>query len=81
MQKIPAISCNPLFFEYAAHQNINKSLNVSFSSQLNVTSLMSIINNLATVSEPRTLTLGAVLQAKLSSEQIKIATEKGWSIA
>ena len=67
--------------DLVAPKNINKSLNVSYSSQLNVTSLMSIINNLATISEPKTLTLGPILMAKLSPEQIKVATEKGWSVA
>ena len=44
-------------------------------------SLMSIINNLATVTTTQTLTLGSTYLAKLSSEEKAIATSKGWTLA
>ena len=44
-------------------------------------SLMSIINHLATVSETKTLTLGATNLAKLTDAEKTKATEKGWSLA
>ena len=44
-------------------------------------SLMSIINNLATVTTTQTLTLGSTNLAKLSSEEKAIATNKGWTLA
>ena len=56
---------------------------VSFSASVNLThdSLMSIINNLATVTSAQTLTLGATNKAKLSADEIAIATGKGWTVA
>ena len=59
----------------------NISANISFSSCTNLTheSLMSIINNLATISG-KTLTLGATNLAKLSEEEKAIATNKGWTL-
>ena len=41
---------------------------------------MSIINNLATVTTPQTLTIGATNIAKLSSDEIAIAVNKGWTV-
>ena len=43
-------------------------------------SLMSIINNLATVTTAQTLTLGSTNLSKLSSEEKAIATNKGWTL-
>ena len=59
----------------------NISANIIFSSCKNLThdSLMSIINNLATVTD-KTLTLGATNLAKLSEEEKAIATNKGWTL-
>jgi surface protein len=59
----------------------NISCNVSFYyCPLTHESLMSIINNLATVTETRTLQLGSVELAKLTAEEIAIATNKGWTL-
>ena len=66
--------------------NINSGTNISndimFSdcNKLTVTSLLSIINNLATVTGSKTLTLGSTNLAKLTDGQIAIATNKGWTI-
>lgn len=49
-------------------KNITKALNFSSFYRLNKESLLAIIENLATVSAATTLTLGAVLKAKLTSE-------------
>ena len=43
-------------------------------------SLMSIINNLTTVTTTQKLTLGSTNLAKLSSEEKAIATNKGWTL-
>ena len=59
--------------------NISKSLSLS-STILDVTSLLDVIDNLATVTSTQTLTLGATLLAKLTEEQIAVATNKGWTI-
>lgn len=58
---------------------INVSVNAS--SLLNRASLRALINGLAEVETTQTLTLGATLKAKLTEEDIAIATNKGWSIA
>ena len=42
--------------------------------------MIDIIDNLATVSSTQTLTLGATNLAKLTTEQIQIATDKGWTV-
>ena len=66
---------------FKAPKNISVSIS-DFSRSLNLTveSLIDIINNLATVSTTQTLTLGAVNLAKLTTEQIQIATNKGWTV-
>ena len=53
----------------------------SFSNdrKLSRESLLSIINNLEVVSG-QTLTLGSVNLAKLTDDDIAIATNKGWSV-
>ena len=63
---------------------ISCAIPVSFeanSTSLTHDSLMSIINNLATVTTTQTLTLGSTNLAKLSSEEKAIAINKGWTLA
>lgn len=48
---------------------------------LSTASLISIINKLPEVSVARTLTLGVAHKQKLTTEQIAIATAKGWTVA
>lgn len=48
---------------------------------LSAESLVSIINKLPTVSVARTLTLGVAHKQKLTTEQIAVATGKGWTVA
>ena len=50
-------------------------------TNLDRASLRALINGLAEVETTQTLTLGATLRAKLTEEDIAIATNKGWSIA
>lgn len=61
--------------------NIKKAIDLSASTLLTHESLLSVINGLGTVTTATTLTLGTANKAKLSSEEIAIATEKGWTIA
>jgi surface protein len=67
--------------DFKAPKNISAA--ISFSSCPNLThdSLMSIINNLATVTSTKKLTLGATNLAKLTNEEKAIATNKGWTLA
>mgnify|MGYP003291954794 CR=1 FL=1 len=61
-------------------QNISAGLDLS-STILDTTSLLDVINNLSTITTSKTLTLGSTLLAKLTEDQIAIATNKGWTIA
>ena len=58
------------------------SVSISFSgcNNLTVDSLMSIVNNLATVTTTQTLTIGSKNIAKLTADQIAIAINKGWTV-
>lgn len=60
--------------------NFKASLDLHYCIALSHDSLMVIINGLQTV-EGKTLTLGAENLAKLTDEEKKIATDKGWTIA
>lgn len=66
---------------FKSFKNINCDMNFSWCNQLTVESLMSIINALKSTTETKTLTLGSANLAKLSSAQIKVGTDKGWTIA
>ena len=66
--------------DFKAPKNISANMNVSGSTALSHDSLMSIINNLATVTSTKTLTLGTTNLAKLTDEEKAIATNKGWTL-
>lgn len=66
---------------FKAPKNIGIALSFSNSTKLTHDSLMSIINNLATVSSSTTLTLGSTNLSKLTDEEKAIATGKGWTLA
>jgi surface protein len=66
---------------FKAPKNIGIALSFSNSTNLTHDSLMSIINNLATVSSSTTLTLGYTNLSKLTDEEKAIATGKGWTLA
>nr|DAT71062.1 MAG TPA: protein of unknown function DUF285 [Caudoviricetes sp.] len=57
------------------------SFDISASTQFETDDLVTILNNLATITTSQTLTMGATNLAKLSDEQKKIATDKGWTLA
>ena len=63
--------------------NLAVNLDLSSSRKLSVDSLMNVINEAKDLSETgtATLTLGTTNIAKLTEEQIAIATSKGWTIA
>ena len=58
-----------------------KSIDFSTCAKLSHDSLMSIINNLAEVTNTQKLTLGTTNKTKLTINEIAIATEKGWTVA
>ena len=67
--------------DFKTPKNISTAVDFSYCTNLTHDSLMSIINNLATVTTTQTLTLGSTNLAKLSSEEKAIATNKGWTLA
>ena len=71
----------PSLVDFYPPKNINANMTVSNSIALSHDSLMRIINNLMTTTSTKTLTLGATNLAKLSSDEIAIATNKGWTLA
>ena len=61
--------------------NISVSLSdFTKATSIAVGDLVSIINNLSNVSSTQTLTLGSTNLAKLTPQQVKIATDKGWTV-
>jgi surface protein len=60
---------------------MKESFDISSSTRFEESDLVTILNNLATVTTTQTLTMGATNLAKLSDEQKKIATDKGWTLA
>lgn len=61
-------------------RNIKDNFKVNECFNLSRESLLAIIDNLQTVSG-KTLTLGVVNRAKLTADELAIATGKGWTIA
>ena len=57
------------------------SFDLSSSTKFEREDLVTVLNNLATVTTTQTLTLGKVNLAKLTEEDKKIATDKGWTLA
>lgn len=76
------LACSELV-ELGGFTNLSVNLDLSSSRKLTAESLMNVINQAADLSETdnATLTLGTTNIAKLTEEQIAIATSKGWTLA
>lgn len=70
----------PALTDITGNPNFKASLSLLKSSRLTHDSLMIVINGLQTV-EGKTLTLGTTNLAKLTDEEKKVATDKGWTLA
>ena len=57
------------------------SFDISASTKFTREALIEILNNLATVTNTKTLTMGSTNLAKLTDEDKTIATNKGWTLA
>ena len=57
------------------------SFDISASIEFERADLVTILNNLATVTTTQTLTMGSTNLAKLTDEDKAIATNKGWTLA
>ena len=73
---------------YLTTQSANYSsykLNLSYSNKLTQDSLMNVINNLYDIKtkgvKPQQLVLGSANLAKLTAEEVAIATNKGWTVS
>jgi len=76
------LACSELV-ELGGFTNLAVNLDLSSSRKLSVDSLMNVINQAKDLSETdnATLTLGTTNIAKLTEEQIAIASAKGWTLA
>ena len=61
--------------------NLTLSFSISSSTMFQREDLLTILNNLATVTTTQTLTMGSTNLAKLTDDDKLIATEKGWTLA
>ena len=57
------------------------SFDIHWSTQFEESDLVTVLNNLATVTSTQTLTMGSTNLAKLTDEEKAIATNKGWTLA
>lgn len=57
------------------------SFDISGSTAFEQSDLVEIISNLDLISTPQTMTIGATNLAKLTQDQILVATGKGWTLA
>lgn len=62
-------------------KHIHLSMNISYSTAYEEADLVEIISNLDPVATTQTLTIGATNLAKLTNEEILVATGKGWQLA
>ena len=62
-------------------KNMAVNFDIHYCTKMEREALLEVINNLATVTSTRTLTMGSTLKAKLTDDDIAIATAKGWTIA
>lgn len=92
LQTVPAFDCsnvtnmNNIFASCSSLKsvlmtNIGVSLDISASTLFERTDLVTILNNLKTVTSTKTLKMGATNLAKLTDEDKLIATNKGWTLA
>ena len=61
--------------------NFKVSIDLSSCEKLTHDSLMVVINGLQTVTKTQKLTLGSTNLAKLTDDEKKVATDKGWTLA
>ena len=62
-------------------KHFKSSFNISYSTAFEESDLIEIISNLDTVTTTQILTMGATNIAKLTDDEKKVATDKGWTLA
>lgn len=73
------ISCSSL--KSILMTGMKANFDISASTKFEESDLVTILNNLATVTTTKTLKMGATNLAKLTDEDKAIATNKGWTLA
>lgn len=73
------IACTSLKSIHCTHFKVK--FDISASTQFEESDLVEIIGNLDTVTTAQTLTMGATNLAKLTQDEILVATGKGWTLA
>ena len=63
-----------------ALNGLKLNLDLHYSTKLNYESVYAVFNGLATVTG-KTITLPKVMEGKLDATKVKIATDKGWTVA
>ena len=71
--------CSKLKSIHCTH--FKTTFNISSSTAFEESDLVEIISNLDTVTSTQTLTMGTTNLAKLTDEEKKVATDKGWVLA
>ena len=61
--------------------NWTQTINISHLTNLTAESVSGLLANLATVTDKQTLTIGTTNIAKVTDDEIRAATRKGWTIA
>ena len=64
-----------------ALNGLKVNLDLHYSTKLNYESVYAVFNGLATVTSTKTITLPKVMRGKLDESKVKIATDKGWTVA
>ena len=91
LETIPQLDVSNVEDFYEAFRNCSKlktflmtgmkaNFDISYSTKFEESDLVTILNNLATVTSTKTLTMGATNLAKLTDEEKAIATNKGWTL-
>lgn len=57
------------------------NIDLSYCPKLNYESVYALFRGVATVTTKKTITLPKVMEGKLDADKVKIATDKGWTIA
>ena len=64
-----------------ALNGLKRSIRLDNSTKLNYESVYALFRGAATVTTTQTITLPKVMEGKLDADKVKIATDKGWTIA
>lgn len=64
-----------------AFKGMKISIDLHYSTKLNYESVYALFRGVATVTTTQTITLPKVMEGKLDATKVKIATDKGWTIA